>query len=127
VKRWAALVVFSTGRTTRRGKMKTALVVAAAVLVIAPTGYAVGVAHDPRVPALQRQVRALQTEYAALKQSADTFASDYVGQNVAARVTRLCLAVKQIEARNPGTNGERALQSFLDWFVITGPGTPAVC
>lgn len=107
--------------------MKALVAVAAAILVTAPAGFAVGASHDPRVPALQRQVRALQTEYAALKQSADSFQSDYVGQNVAARVTRLCLAVKQTEGRNPGANGERALQSFLDWFVISGPGTPAVC
>jgi hypothetical protein len=44
--------------------MKTLIAVAIAVLVVAPAGLAVGVAKDPRVPALQRRVAALERSMA---------------------------------------------------------------
>jgi hypothetical protein len=111
--------------------MKGVIAAIVTAAVVAPTGFAIGTAHDPRVPALQFQVHALQhevaalqTQQAALQHTANTFQSDYVSQNVAARVVRLCVAVKQTAARSDVSG---AFRSFLDWFVISGPGLPAVC
>jgi hypothetical protein len=42
--------------------VKTGVAVLLSVLVFAPVGIAVGVAKDPRVPPLQRRVRALETK-----------------------------------------------------------------
>jgi hypothetical protein len=49
--------------------MKTLFAVAATVLVVAPGAFSLGVAKDPRVPALQRRVSALEANYKSLRLS----------------------------------------------------------
>jgi hypothetical protein len=49
--------------------MKTLFAVAVTVLVVAPGAFSIGVAKDPRVPALQRRVSALEANYKSLRLS----------------------------------------------------------
>lgn len=70
--------------------MKTLLAVLATVLIIAPAGYAIGTAKDPRVPALQRRVTALESRVRALQQTSDAFTSQYARQQIDQRVFAFC-------------------------------------
>jgi hypothetical protein len=49
--------------------MKTVFAVAVTVLVVAPGAFSIGVAKDPRVPALQRRVSTLEANYKSLRLS----------------------------------------------------------
>jgi hypothetical protein len=49
--------------------MKTVFAVAVTVLVVAPGAFSIGVAKDPRVPALQRRVSVLEAKYKSLSLS----------------------------------------------------------
>jgi hypothetical protein len=59
--------------------VKTVIAVAVAVLVIAPASFAVGSARDPRVPALQRRVGALEFKVSQMCRAA-TYASTFGGR-----------------------------------------------
>jgi hypothetical protein len=49
--------------------VKAALAALLTAAVVAPAGFAVGTAHDPRVPALQRRIAALENTQANLQQA----------------------------------------------------------
>lgn len=95
--------------------MKTVLALAVLAAVLTPAAYAVGQAHDPRVPGLQRKLQTIQQQVAALRADASDFSTNYVGQNIDQRVLALCRGLTATTAAFPAA--EQATEPMFAYFL----------
>jgi hypothetical protein len=94
-----------------RAGVKTTVTAAVTALLIAPAGIAVGVAKDPRVPALQRRVSALErVMYTDVKLKTDNTALRTDG--LEKRFNLLCQTFRADSSHE---------LIFYDFYIASGP------
>jgi hypothetical protein len=97
--------------------MKTILAVVITALVIAPAGVAVGMAKDPRVPALQRRVAALERViYTDIKLKTDNHSN-----RIDALEKKLNLLCNTFRIDSARFSDFTLRSTFFDLYQATGP------